>query len=137
VRTDVKAARSRRRALASVPSAYRAGAALLLAAAADVALDPVHTHVPLCPFKAITGWQCPLCGGLRAVYEVAHLRIGTALRDNVLVVAALPVIVALWLVRVRSGAAPRVPRWVWPVLVLLGVLFTVVRNLPPMRVLRP
>ena len=120
-----------------MPSAYRAGAALLLAAAADVALDPVHTHVPLCPFKAITGWQCPLCGGLRAVYEVAHLRIGTALRDNVLVVAALPVIVALWLVRVRSGAALHTPRWVWPVLVLLGVLFTVARNLPPMRVLRP
>jgi hypothetical protein len=129
--------RSRRHALASVPSAYRVGAALLLAAAADIALDPVHTHVPLCPFKAITGWQCPLCGGLRAVYEVAHLRIGTALRDNVLVVAALPVIVTLWLAWVRRGAALRGPRWVWPALVLLGVLFTVVRNLLPLGVLRP
>lgn len=137
MRTDVRAAPSRRRALASVPSAYRVGATLLFAVAADVVLDPVHTHVPLCPFKAITGWQCPLCGGLRAVYELAHLRIGTALRDNILVVAAIPVIVTLWLAWVRRGTALRGPRWTWPVLVLLGVLFTVLRNLPPMTVLRP
>jgi hypothetical protein len=120
-----------------VPQAYRVGATLLLAAAADIAIDPVHTHIPLCPFKAITGWQCPLCGGLRAVYELAHLRIGIALRDNVLVVVAIPLIVTLWLAWARRRVALRTPRWTLPMLVLLGVLFTVLRNLPPMTVLRP
>ena len=36
------------------------------------AFDPAHRHVPLCPFHTITGWQCPLCGGLRCADALVH-----------------------------------------------------------------
>jgi hypothetical protein len=45
--------------------------------------------------------------------------------------------VTLWLAWARRRVALRTPRWTLPMLVLLGVLFTVLRNLPPMTVLRP
>lgn len=127
-----------------VPSGGRPGryaAAALALVAAVVAVDPTHTHVPLCPLHSVTGWSCPFCGGLRAVDELARGHIGTALRDNALLVAAVPVLVALWwawVLRVRSGGSPR--RWspalrVGVVVVVVG--FAVVRNLPFASALRP
>jgi hypothetical protein len=113
------------------------GAALL----ADVAFDPAHRHVPLCPFHSITGGWCPLCGGLRAADALAHLQWRTALHDNVLFVAALPLI-ALWWVqwtrRARAGRPVRpLGRWTVGAIVLAGVVFTIVRNLPFAHALRP
>ncbi|UYM05324.1 DUF2752 domain-containing protein [Solicola gregarius] len=40
----------------------------------------------LCPFHALTGWWCPLCGGLRATHDLFALRIGDALSANVFAV---------------------------------------------------
>jgi len=114
--------------------------ALLSAATlADVALDPEHRHLPLCPFHALTGWQCPLCGGLRAVDSLVHGRLLTALHDNVLVVAAIPVVAALWL---TCALRPDRPRPVWSramtvALIVLAAGFTLVRNLPFATALRP
>lgn len=126
-----------------VPAAARWRLALFLAVATagDVLFDPVHRHVPLCPFHAVTGWDCPLCGGLRAVAHLAHGQIGAALRANVLVVAAIPLF-ALWWVdglnRSRRGLAARRPGRVGVIaLVALAVVYTVLRNLPGMAALRP
>jgi hypothetical protein len=42
-----------------------------LAAATLVAFDPATTWwLPSCPFFALTGWLCPLCGSLRAVHAL-------------------------------------------------------------------
>src|SRR5262249_58881390 len=68
----------------------RVAALGLAAAVADVAFDPVHRHVPLCPFHPVTGWWCPLCGGLRAADSLVHGHIGAALHYNGLFVAPLP-----------------------------------------------
>lgn len=113
-------------------------------AAATVAIDvmdPAHRHVPLCPFHAATGWWCPLCGGLRAVQALSHADLTTALHDNVLVVAAVPVLVWLWLAWfVRAGSAtPSVvrSRRINALLVVVLIAFAVVRNLPWAGVLRP
>jgi hypothetical protein len=115
-------------------------AAAAVALAADVAFDPVHRHVPMCPFHAVTGWWCPLCGGLRAADSLAHLNITTALHDNVLFVAALP-FVALWwldwLIGSRIGRRPRHLAHLLPVAVALAVLFWITRNLPFAAALRP
>jgi hypothetical protein len=120
---------------------YRVAAAALAVGAIDVALDPTHTHIPLCPLRAATGLWCPLCGGLRATYSLAHADIAAALRENAVFVLALPVLFALWLEwvwRARRGRPPRritAQAVVW--LVVVCTLFTVLRNLPFAAVLRP
>jgi len=120
---------------------YRVAAAAGAALAADVAFDPVHRHVPLCPFHTVTGLWCPLCGGLRAADSLAHLQVMTALHDNAVFVLALPLIALWWVdwaVRSRSGRPPRTqPRYAVTALVLVAVAFTVLRNLPFAHALRP
>jgi hypothetical protein len=110
-----------------------AGAALV----ADVAFDPAHRHVPLCPFHAVTGWWCPLCGGLRAASALAHLDLRAALHDNVVFVLALPLIAWWWLAWLRTGRPRRFTRAGVVGLIVLGVAFTLVRNLPGGEALRP
>ena len=107
-----------------------AGAAL----AADVAFDPVHRHVPLGPLHASTGLWCPLCGALRAADSLARGHLGTAVHDNLLLVAALPFAMLWWLdnaTRARRGLAPRpLPRTAVAAVCLLAIVFAVVRNTP-------
>ena len=49
--------------------------AVLVGGLAYVGLgDPHNPHFmfPVCPFKALTGWNCPGCGGLRMTHDVLH-----------------------------------------------------------------
>jgi hypothetical protein len=119
-----------------VRAAVLAGAAVV----ADVALDPLHRHVPLCPLHASTGLWCPLCGGLRAVDALAHGDVLAALHLNLLVVFGAPVAVAWWLdtvLRERRGSSTRrVPRVAYVALVGAALVFGVVRNLPFAQTLR-
>jgi hypothetical protein len=111
----------------------------MLTAAAVVLFifDPATAgFYPICPLHEMTGWQCPGCGGLRAMHQLLHGHIGAAWRLNPFVVGLLPV--ALWL-----GAREAV--WIfarreWPGLVtrpvfgwlLMGafLIFGVLRNVP-------
>ncbi len=114
-------------------------AAVGVAALALRVRDP-HQHAAwgLCPFKAITGWDCPACGGLRAVNDLGHGQLVEAAHSNLFFVASLPLVLALWalwLGRGWSGAdLPGVPaRVVRPLLWVAGVAllaFTVYRNTP-------
>jgi hypothetical protein len=57
--------------------------------------DPATTMwFPSCPLYAISGWQCPLCGSLRAVHALLHGAPLAALTFNPLTVAGL----GMWLV---------------------------------------
>jgi hypothetical protein len=111
----------------------RSAATIGAGVVADVAFDPAHRHVPLCPVHALTGGWCPLCGGLRAVDSLAHGQLATALRDNALVVAAIPLLLVLWLDwaqrRPDGRPARRVPRAATIGAIAVVVAFTVVRNL--------
>lgn len=119
-------------------SPLAAGAAAIAAAAALHVRDPhVGGSWGYCPTLLLTGLDCPLCGGLRAVNDLTHLDLVGAASSNLLLVAALPVVLALWMRRLvagwRGGAAPRptaVPRSLWIAGLLVVVVFTVVRNLP-------
>ena len=115
-----------------------ASAAVVLAG--TVALHLRDPHAPgawgHCP-TALVGFSCPLCGGLRAVNDLTHLDLAAALSSNLLLVLALPVVVALWGRRLvacwRGGAAMAptvVPRATWVALAFVVTAFTLARNLP-------
>lgn len=89
-----------------------------------------------CPFKAVTGLDCPGCGTLRAVHALTRGNLGQAAGLNVLSVVMLPVVLVAWIGWMRAGwtggdhpgvvlPAPLVRGLPW----LVGA-FWVLRNLP-------
>lgn len=101
------------------------------------ALDPeVRGHLaPACPFRAVTGLDCPGCGGTRALFALTRGDVALALDHNLVTTIALPVLVvawALWLA-VRMGWRQR-PLVVQPSVAYavagVFVVFFVLRNLP-------
>jgi hypothetical protein len=115
-----------------------------MAATAVVALrDPFRHHlVPPCPFHAVTGLWCPLCGGTRAVWAAAHGQFGLMLHANALLPAI--VLATAWAWLAWLGKATGGWTWPWPSARLVGwtfaalfVAFTVLRNLPAFAFLAP
>jgi hypothetical protein len=98
-----------------------------------------------CPFLALTGRPCPLCGGLRAVSDLTHGQVLAALQSNALAVAILVGGAGVWLGwtarRWRGGGAERPPLTSDPRLARLMavalVVFAVLRWLPGLAVLSP
>jgi hypothetical protein len=79
------------------------------------AMIPVHTVLdadPLCPFRAVTGVPCPLCGATRAFVLVGHLD-GRWLSYGAVwvVAAALLVLVRRW--SVAAVLATAAVAWAW------------------------
>ncbi len=84
---------------------------------------------PPCPFKLLTGWDCPACGGLRMTHDLLHGNVPAALVDNVFLLTGLPLL-ALWsLWRVRRGRRVLTPA-VLVAVAVAALIWTVVRNLP-------
>lgn len=112
-----------------------AGAALV-AVPVLYAVNPYSTHVPLCPFHAMTGLNCPLCGATRATYSLLHGDLVAALHANVLYVAGIPVLLVLWARWYRDSRSPSpgqaqlLSRRAMVALLVLAAVFAVVRNLP-------
>lgn len=98
-----------------------------------------------CPTAFLTGYACPLCGGMRAVNDLTHADLVGAFHSNALFVVTLPVLLAWWLLTVRDRwrGSPRPGAWpvndarVLRVVIVLAAVFTVVRNLPVGRALYP
>ncbi|HZA06017.1 MAG TPA: DUF2752 domain-containing protein [Propionibacteriaceae bacterium] len=66
-----------------------------------------------CPFRALTGWDCPLCGGTRMGEALLHGDLGSAARANpvaLVAVAVLALLTVLWTVELLGGPAVRAPR---------------------------
>ena len=85
--------------------------------------------VPGCPFTALTGWNCPACGGLRMTHDLLHGDVGAAVVDNVFALVGLPALIVWMLLRWRLGK-PLFPMPLVVTIVVTLVLWTVVRNLP-------
>lgn len=45
---------------------------------------------PKCSFYVLTGYKCPGCGSQRAIYDLLHLKIIEALKENLLLVTVIP-----------------------------------------------
>jgi Protein of unknown function (DUF2752) len=87
-------------------------------------VDPHDTHsaYPLCPFKWLTGWNCPLCGGLRMTHDLLH-------GHNVFLLLGIPLLAGWMLLRRRQGhASLPVPAMV--AIAVAAAAWTVLRNLP-------
>lgn len=114
-------------------------AGVVVAATTVLVLRTPHDTLSygFCPLLVLTGWACPLCGGLRGTYELAHLDLAAAWGMNPLWVLAAPALVALWAVwarrRLHARGGPHLPaRFAWVTLAVLCA-FGVLRNLPPLR----
>jgi hypothetical protein len=84
---------------------------------------------PACPFKTMTGLDCPGCGGLRMTHDVLNFDLHAALVDNAFVLIGAPLL-ALWLfVRWRLERT-LMPVAAWVCVVAAAILWTVVRNWP-------
>src|SRR3954463_9043379 len=106
---------------------------IMLIGAATAMVDPSRPGAyPSCPFRAVTGLQCPGCGSLRAMHDLTHGDLVGALDHNAVLVAVLlyATLRSAWvLVRPAATGGPGRP-WI-PRLVAGGlVLWTVARTLP-------
>lgn len=113
-----------------------------LAASAVVAIFALNISVPslliglapTCAFKSLTGYDCPLCGGTRAVSALARGDIASAWRFNAAVVLGLAAAPAAALVIARRrarGAAvsPSRTRIAWAAGLGLLAAWGVLRNI--------
>jgi hypothetical protein len=110
---------------------------VLAAATLALALRDPHRHGSwgLCPSKAM-GFDCPGCGGLRAVNDLTHGLVLDAASSNLYLVAAIPVVVLLlgrWTIDSWRGTERAPSTLTAPLLVVAGIVlvaFTVLRNVP-------
>ncbi len=105
--------------------------ALLAAALTYIGLVDPHdpdSFFPVCPFRLLTGWNCPGCGGLRMIHDVLHGHLAAAAADNVLLLVGIPLVACWGLLRYRRGKSTlTIPATAVVVSTLLA--WTVVRNL--------
>jgi Protein of unknown function (DUF2752) len=110
-----------------------AGTGVLLAGALGYVglVDPhkVNSAYPLCPFKLLTGWNCPLCGGLRMTHDLLHGDLMATINDNIFLLVAIPLLAGWVLVRRRNGQSV-LPIPAVVTVVLAAIAWTVLRNLP-------
>lgn len=88
-------------------------------------LDPKSlSWFPRCPFRMLTGLDCPGCGTARAIHAAANGRWYEALRSNPILVVAFPFLLAI-IIKPRWA---RMPSVAWSVFAV-AVAWMFVRNL--------
>ncbi|MGV9277613.1 DUF2752 domain-containing protein [Streptomyces griseosporeus] len=90
--------------------------------------------LPRCPFRLVTGFLCPACGGTRMTYDLMHGHYEAAWLDNRLLLLASPFALALLLRWTLEGLRGR--RWrpafsrpAQAAILLTAAAWTVTRNL--------
>ena len=98
--------------------------------------SPANQFFPKCPFRLVTGMQCPGCGSTRAFYQLLHLDPVAAFKLNPLMVLTLPFIIYGLVGFTRSALTGRPQRrlfippvYLWAWLALL-IFFWIFRNTP-------
>lgn len=108
---------------------------LLLLGALYYFVDPGSSLIaPKCVVKALTGYDCPSCGGQRALHALLHGRVGEAFLFNPFLVVAVPYLLLLVYAQfAKTPLSERVrrvthhPVTIWSYVVLFFVWW-VVRN---------
>ena len=93
-------------------------------------------YFPFCPFRALTGLNCPGCGTTRSLHQFLHGNLTDAFKLNPLLVIAIPFLfwaLARYTNSAITGGPPRSanlrPQYVWPVVGLV-ICFWIFRNTP-------
>ncbi|WP_370328600.1 DUF2752 domain-containing protein [Candidatus Mycobacterium methanotrophicum] len=84
---------------------------------------------PVCPFRLLTGWNCPACGGLRTIHDILHGDLAAAITDNTFLLVGTPMLTGWFLLRRRSGNS-LLPVPAVASVVIATLAWTVLRNLP-------
>ena len=109
-----------------------ASGALLAGALGYIGLaDPHDTRsvYPQCPFKMLTGWNCPFCGGLRMTHDLLHGDLAASINDNVFLLVGIPVLIGWMVLRRRLGRS-LLPMAARVTFVVAAFAWTLLRNLP-------
>lgn len=112
------------------------GLALIAALAMLTLIDPAQSvWMPKCPFKLLTGLQCPGCGGQRAAHALLQGDFVGALRYNWFLVYAGPYLLLLiierfflkgeWQQKVRGWVENKYVVWLY---IVSYCVWLVVRN---------
>jgi Protein of unknown function (DUF2752) len=126
--------RTRQRAIAVAVWLAIAGGALVL-----FFFNPTGAagqFFPKCPFRMLTGLQCPGCGTTRACYQLLHLHPIAAFKFNPLMILTLPFIVYGFLGFTRSAITGKpqrrlfIPTAVWWAWLAVVIFFWIFRNTP-------
>ncbi|MBX6388837.1 MAG: DUF2752 domain-containing protein [Frankia sp.] len=114
-----------------------AGAAALAGSVLVYLVDPAEPgHYPTCPFRQLTGLDCPGCGTMRGLHQLLHGNIAAAADYNIFFVIAAPLLVVGWAVTVarllgwRVPRLPQLPTFAYVAIPVLIVAFWIVRNTP-------
>lgn len=112
-------------------TALATGATVAGALAYVAVVDPHNRNslFPVCPFKILTGWNCPACGGLRMTHDLLHANLSAAVVDNVFLLFGIPALFAWFIWRRSTGRVP-ITRAAVVVVIATTVAWTVIRNLP-------
>jgi hypothetical protein len=65
---------------------------------------------PVCPFRALTGFNCPGCGTTRGLHQLLHGHFVSALELNPLLVVVLPILGYALIAYTRSAISGNPPR---------------------------
>ncbi len=90
--------------------------------------SPDFVFLP-CPFRTLTGLNCPACGGLRMTHDLLHGDLAAAVVDNAFALIGLPLLLA-WIVLRRRQGKPTASAPLFVVVISAAVAWTIVRNLP-------
>src|SRR4051794_24990147 len=94
-------------------ASLRTSGGVMLAAGLAWPMVPVGAGIG-CPFHAITGVPCPLCGMTRSVVATLHLQLHRALTMNPAGILAVVVAIVLLVAWPRLPRAVTVPGWAGP-----------------------
>lgn len=98
--------------------------------------SPANQFLPKCPFRLVTGFQCPGCGSTRAGHHLLHLDLIGAFKLNPLIVLTLPFIIYGLLGYTKSALTGQPHRrvfippfylWAW---LIVMIFFWIFRNTP-------
>jgi len=105
-----------------------------------------NQYFPKCFFYLLTGLHCPGCGSQRAIVSLLHGNFSDAFHNNLLAVAALPLLIYSFIalcVNVFTKKTVRQKIFYNPlfvkVLLTIVIVFSVLRNIPsyPFNLLAP